>query len=213
MQPASPTQQDASYASAGYSQSYPNSISTASALSQQGSAGSVSSYNGNAVSVGVYSSSQIEPSHVGQPSSPETHCSYPQSSYSSYSSQAYVGQPSTSHARSSSPPVHLAPIQTDRLVRGSIPSLPALSSATSLASQSYGHSAMHDVPRSNASQLSVASQYSSAVPQAQSQHSPAHESQMQYQYSSYSSLSASGSHSSNSWRPEHQLYRRSSLAV
>ncbi|EKM60118.1 uncharacterized protein PHACADRAFT_251013 [Phanerochaete carnosa HHB-10118-sp] len=153
MQPTSPGQahpQGATYAS-GYSQAYANNMSSAaSALPQPGPASGVSSYNGNTVSVGVYSSSQIEPSHAGQPGSSDSHCSYPQSSYSSYGSQNYVSQPSASHARSSSPPVHLAPIQTDRLVHrsGSIPSLPALSSATSMASQSHYGSGLHDVPRS-----------------------------------------------------------------
>jgi len=213
--PAQPHPQNATYAS-GYSQAYPGSMSSAaSALSQQGPASSVSSYSGNAVSVGVYSSNQID-SHAGQQNSSDSHCSYPQSSYS-YGSQGYVSQSSASHTRSSSPPVHLAPIQTDRLVHrsASIPSLPALSSATNMASHySSAHGGMHDVPRSAASGLNVASQYSSAVPHhAPSQHSPAHEGQMQYPYSSYSSLSANGSHSANSWRPEHQIYRRSSLAV
>ena len=115
--------------------------------------------------------------------------------------------------------MHLAPIQTDRLVgrTGSIPSLPALSSATNLGSQSHysSHTGMPDVPRSSTG-MNVNSQYSSGVPapQGQSQHSPSHDGQMQYQYSSvsnYSSLSANGSHGANNWRPD--VYRRSSLAV
>ncbi|GJE87278.1 hypothetical protein PsYK624_033610 [Phanerochaete sordida] len=206
----SPPGQGASYAS-GYSQGYPNSMSSAAALSQQ-PAGSVSSYSGNTVPVGVYSSSQMDTTH-GQAGSSDAHCSYPPSSYGSYSSQSYTAPPA--HTRSSSPPVHLAPIQTDRLVRGaaSIPSLPALSSATNLGSQShYGSHAIPSVPRS-APGMNVGSQYPSGVApqQGQSQHSPSNDSQMQYHYSSYTSLSANGSHSSNDWRPE--MYRRNSLAV
>lgn len=159
-----------------------------------------------------------------QPANGPSEPSYP--SYS-HTSPAYPPHASSSHTRSSSPPVTLAPIQTDRLVRGDAlqTPLPTLSSTTSLASPSHYH---HVARTSSAAQQQqqqlqhhqqqqqqqhVASPYSSVHHPSHSPHSAvgAHDSsQVSYSYSSYSALSPSGNHHSN-WRPE--TFRRSSLAV
>lgn len=169
----------------------------------------------------------------------------PALAHATHASPAYapLGYPATPAApayppfqyaqpRSASPPVVLAPIQTDRLVRGpdALPTpLPALASTTGSAG-AYGHAVARGAPaqmevyqqhQQHQHQHSQHQQHQHQQQQHQQhqqqhshqhQHSPAgHESQVPYSYaSSYSSLSPGSGHHA-SWRPE--VFRRSSLTA
>lgn len=186
-----------SYNSSSYAQSYGQGVPTAPPLTQHDSTSSVGSYS----SLAGYSGGSR--SGHGESTSPSTsQLSYPQSSYYS--------QPS-SQARYPSPPVVLAPIQTDRLARGS-EQLPTLSSTTSVSSSQYQSVPSHHQSVSSAPHAGNV-QRSNSVPQlevahythAQQQHAPSHHSSYaQYSYSNLSSTSSSGG-----WRPD--TIRRNSI--
>lgn len=164
----------------------------------------------------VYPSAQVEAAQADAVHSPQAHyaaAAPAEPPHYSYAQQAPYA--STSHARAASPPVTLAPIQTDRLVRGgeSLPTpLPTLSSTTSLPSAHYHPALARAAPVPHPQQqLHVAThqQYSSV----HSPHSAGHDGQVAYSYSSYSALPPGGGHHQQhqSWRPE--AFRRSSLTA
>ncbi|KAI0337189.1 hypothetical protein BDW22DRAFT_1433551 [Trametopsis cervina] len=151
--------------------------------------------------------SQAHPSGVASSSIPGyAHRYHPTAAQSVPSSHHYSPQGTSSHSRHNSPPVVLAPIQSDRVARGTAQALPSRTSA--VHSQGSSGTQLPQLASQQSQQHSGAPpSYSSHVQHPQPHHAHAQQGQ-QYPYSSYSTPSANSvnhhhhTHHHDSWRSE-----------
>ncbi|KAI0337979.1 hypothetical protein BDW22DRAFT_844523 [Trametopsis cervina] len=180
-----------------YNQSYPPSSANALYPHESASSLSLATYSSSQGRGNHDAPSQVHPSSIAPSSVPSyAHHYHSAAAQPLPSSHHYTPHGTPSHSRHNSPPVVLAPIQSDRVARGAAQALPSRTSVVHSQGSSGVQQPQLTSQQQSQQHSSVPSSYPPHVQQPQPHHAHAQQHAQQqgqgYPYSSYSTLQVNG---------------------